>query len=66
MRLDVAFRLLQPIVDVLEGAAVGDVEEEEPAHGVTVVSPGDGPATVTKWYNKQWISIKVMQSDKSI
>lgn len=43
--LDVAASLLQPVVDVLEGAAVGDVEQEEPAHRVTVVSPGDGPAT---------------------
>lgn len=44
VRLDVAASLLQPIVDVLEGSAVGDVEQEEPAHRVTVVSPGDGPA----------------------
>lgn len=44
VRLDVAARLLQPVVDVLEGAAVGDVEQEEAAHGVAVVSPGDGPA----------------------
>lgn len=42
--LNVAAGLLQPIVDVLEGAAVGDVEQEEPAHRVTVVSSGDGPA----------------------
>lgn len=46
VRLDVAASLLQPIVDVLEGSAVGDVEQEEPAHRVTVVSPGDGPAGV--------------------
>ena len=44
MGLHVATGLLQPIVDVLEGAAVGDVEEEEPAHRVAVVGPGDGPA----------------------
>jgi len=44
VRLHVAAGLLQPVVDVLEGAAVGDVEEEEAAHGVAVVSPGDGPA----------------------
>lgn len=44
MRLDVAASLLQPIVDVLEGAAIGDVKQEEPTHRVTVVSPGDGPA----------------------
>lgn len=49
MGLDMAASLLQPIVDVLEGAAVGDVEQEEPAHRVTVVSPGDGPAEVAKW-----------------
>lgn len=49
MRLDVTACLLQPIVDILEGAAVGDVEQEEPAHGVTVVSPGDGPAEDIKW-----------------
>lgn len=48
MWLDVAASLLEPVVDVLEGAAVGDVEQEEPAHGVTVVSPGDGPAEVTR------------------
>jgi len=44
VRLHVAARLLQPIVDVLEGAAVGDVKEQEAAHRVTVVGPGDGPA----------------------
>lgn len=44
VRLDVAARLLQPVVDVLEGAAVGDVEEEQPAHRVAVVRPGDGSA----------------------
>ena len=44
MGLHVATGLLQPIVDVLEGAAIGDVEEEEPAHRVAVVGPGDGPA----------------------
>lgn len=48
VRLDVAASLLQPVVNVLEGAAVGDVEEEQPAHGVTVVSSGDGPATTGK------------------
>lgn len=44
MRLDVAASFFQPIVDVLEGAAVGDVEEEEAAHGVAVVSSSDRPA----------------------
>lgn len=48
VRLDVAASLLEPVVDILEGAAVGDVEEEEPAHGVTVVSSGDRPAQVVK------------------
>ena len=43
VRLDVALSLLQPVVDVLEGAAVCDVEEQEPAHRVTVVSPSDRP-----------------------
>lgn len=42
--LYVAAGLLQPVVDILEGAAVGDVEQEEPAHGVAVVGPGDGSA----------------------
>lgn len=44
MWLDVAASLLQPIMNVLEGAAIGDVKQEEPAHRVTVVRPGDGPA----------------------
>lgn len=48
VRLDVAASLLQPVVNVLEGAAIGDVEEEQPAHGVTVVSPCDGSATTVK------------------
>lgn len=48
MGLDVASSLLQPIVDVLEGATIGDVKQEEPAHRVTVVSPGDGPAEDVK------------------
>lgn len=43
VRLDVALSLLQPVVDVLEGAAVCDVEEQKPAHRVTVVSPRDRP-----------------------
>lgn len=52
VRLDVAASLLQPIVDVLEGSAVGDVEQEEPTHRVTVVSPGDGPAEGVNIYQK--------------
>lgn len=48
VRLDVAPSLLQPVVNVLEGAAVGDVEEEQPTHGVTVVSPCDGSVTTDK------------------
>jgi len=43
VRLDVALGLFQPVVDVLEGAAVCDVEEQEPSHRVTVVGSGDGP-----------------------
>lgn len=45
VRLHVAASLLQPVVNVLEGAPVGDVEEEQPAHGVTVVGPCDGSAS---------------------
>lgn len=41
--LDVASSFLQPVVDVLEGAAVGDVKQKEPTHRVAVVGPGDGP-----------------------
>lgn len=48
VRLDMATSLLQPVVNVLEGAAVGDVEEEQSAHRVTVVSPCDGSATTVK------------------
>lgn len=48
VRLDVAASLLQPVVDVLKGAAVGDVKEEEPAHRVTIVSSGDRPAQDVK------------------
>lgn len=43
VRLHMAARLLQPIVHVLEGAGVGDVEEQEAAHRVAVVSTGNGP-----------------------
>lgn len=32
VRLDVALRLLQPVVDVLKGAAVCDVKEQEATH----------------------------------
>lgn len=41
--------LLQPIMDILKRAAIGDVKEEEPTHRVTVVSPGNGPAKNMKW-----------------
>jgi len=47
--LDVAASLLQPVVDILEGAAVGDVKEKQPTHRVTVVSPGNGPAEDVKY-----------------
>lgn len=47
--LHVALRLFQPVVDVLEGAAVRDVEEQEPPHRVTVVSSGDGPGQRDGW-----------------
>lgn len=43
VRLDVAPRLLQPVVDVLEGTAVCDVEEQQTPDGVPIVGPGDGP-----------------------
>lgn len=43
VRLHVAPGLLQPLVHVLEGAPVGDVEQEEAAHRVAVVGPGDRP-----------------------
>lgn len=48
VRLDVALGLLQPGVDVLEGAAVCDVKEQEATHRVTVVSSGDGPAEMRR------------------
>ena len=41
VRLHVAARLFEPLVHVLEGATVGDVEEQEAAHRVAVVSSGD-------------------------
>ena len=43
VRLDVAPRLLQPVMDILEGAPVGDVKEQEAAHRVTIVCSGDRP-----------------------
>lgn len=42
--LDVALGLLQPVVDVLEGPAVCDVEEQEAAHRVLIVRSSDRPA----------------------
>lgn len=50
VRLDVAPGLLQPVMDVLEGAAVCDVKEQEPTHRVTVVGPGDW--SVYRWADR--------------
>lgn len=47
--LDVALGLLQPVVDVLEGPAVCDVEEQEAADWVAIVGPSDGPAHRRTW-----------------
>lgn len=43
VRLDVAPRLLQPVVDVLEGTSVCDVKKQQTPNGVPIVGPGDGP-----------------------
>lgn len=56
VRLDVAAGLFQPVVDVLEGAPVGDVKEEEPAHRVTVVGSGNRPSQGIQGEIKPFIS----------
>lgn len=43
VRLHVAARLLQPLMNILEGATISDVKQQQATHWITVVSPGDRP-----------------------
>lgn len=45
---------------VLEGAAVGDVEQEEPTHRVTVVRPCDGPAATRSVIKKLELNANIV------